>query len=339
MLTQETLVEIHVLHRQGESIRAIAQKLGVSRNTVRRYLRDLSAVPTYPDRTQRVTKLDPYKDYLLARIEAAKPHWIPATVLLREIQDRGYAGGISRLKSYIADLKTVESDPVVRFETPPGKQMPVDFTTISRHRRKIKAFVATLGFSRATYVRFSEHERQEDWLQGIEEACHYFGGVPQEILPDYVARNIIGNYQFRHSHEEFEGSDVGANPVRQLLAPGGFGVGVIGSAHNRHKDLRLVDLSGGAVNDGHGLAGVVHKQLLTRSMVLAHHQVQLALPGPVALAEPAVLIPLWVCLPVLLPEQEQSDVFTLQFIVNLLPVRYAPDLSRQVWGWRKQHLF
>ena len=68
MLTQETLVEIHVLHSHGESIRAIAQKLGVSRNTVRLYLRDLSAVPTYPDRTQRATKLDPYKDYLLARI-------------------------------------------------------------------------------------------------------------------------------------------------------------------------------------------------------------------------------------------------------------------------------
>jgi len=78
-------------------------------------------MPTYPDRTQRATKLDSYKDYLLARIEAAKPHWIPATVLLREIQDRGYAGGISRLKYYIADFKTVEPDPVVRFETPPGK--------------------------------------------------------------------------------------------------------------------------------------------------------------------------------------------------------------------------
>jgi transposase len=191
MLTQETLVEIHVLHRQGESIRAIAQKLGVSRNTVRRYLRDLSAVPNYPDRTQRATKLDSYKDYLLERIEAAKPHWIPATVLLREIQDRGYTGGISRLKYYIADFKTVESDPVVRFETPPGKQMQVDFTTISRHRRKIKAFVATLGFSRATYVRFSEHERPEDWLQGIEEACHYFGGVPQEILFDNAKTIMI----------------------------------------------------------------------------------------------------------------------------------------------------
>jgi len=52
MLTQEILVEIHVLHRQGRSIRAIAQQLGVSRNTMRRYLRDHSVVPCYPDRAQ-----------------------------------------------------------------------------------------------------------------------------------------------------------------------------------------------------------------------------------------------------------------------------------------------
>ncbi|MFA5679270.1 MAG: IS21 family transposase [Pseudomonas sp.] len=191
MLTQEALVEIHVLHRQGESIRSIAQKLNLSRNTVRRYLRDLSAVPSYPDRPQRASKLDPYKDYLLARIEAAKPHWIPATVLLREIHDRGYAGGISQLKCYVSNFKAAEPDPVVRFETPPGKQMQVDFTTISRHRRTIKAFVATLGFSRATYVRFSEHERQEDWLSGIGEACQYFGGVPQEILFDNAKAIMI----------------------------------------------------------------------------------------------------------------------------------------------------
>lgn len=91
---------------------------------------------------------------------------------------------------------------MVRFETPPGKQMQVDFTTIYRHRRKIKAFMATLEFSRATYVRFSEHERQEDWLQGIEEACHYFGGVPQEILLDnaktiMIERDAYGDSRHR----------------------------------------------------------------------------------------------------------------------------------------------
>jgi transposase len=139
---------------------------------------------------------------LLARIDAAKPHWTPATVLLREIQDRGYTGGISQIKYYIADFKTVDSDPVVRFETPPRKQMQVDFTTISRHRRKIEAFVTTMGFSRATYVCLSEHERQEDWLIGIEQACHYFGGVPQEILfdnakPIMIERDAYGEGRHR----------------------------------------------------------------------------------------------------------------------------------------------
>lgn len=44
--------------------------------------------------------------------------------------------------------------------------------------------MATLGFSRASFVRFSEYEKQEDWLRGIEEALQYFGGVPKELLFD-----------------------------------------------------------------------------------------------------------------------------------------------------------
>lgn len=196
-------MEIHVLHGQGNSIRAIAKRLGVSRNTVRRYLRDLTVAPSYPDRVARATKLETYKPYLLARIAAAKPHWIPATVLFSEIQDRGYTGGVTQLRGYIVGFKTITPDPVVRFETPPGKQMQVDFTTISRHRRTIKAFVATLGFSRATYVRFSEHERQEDWLRGIEEACQYFGGVPQEILFDNAKTIMIERDAYGEGHHRW----------------------------------------------------------------------------------------------------------------------------------------
>lgn len=43
--------------------------------------------------------------------------------------------------------------------------------------------MAELG-SRATYVRFSEHERQEDWLAGIEAALYYFGRVREDLLFD-----------------------------------------------------------------------------------------------------------------------------------------------------------
>jgi transposase len=51
-------------------------------------------------------------------------------------------------------------------------------------------------------VRFSEHERQEDWLTGIQEALHYFGGVPQHILFDnakciMIERDAFGDGQHR----------------------------------------------------------------------------------------------------------------------------------------------
>lgn len=185
MLTQELLVEIHVLHRQGKSIRAIAQALCVSRNTVRRYLRDTARTPQYSQREARQSKLAPYQTYLRERIAAARPDWIPATVLYREIVALGYTGKEGILKNYIRPFKKqLPPDPVRRFETAPGQQMQVDFTTISRGRCKLKALVATLGYSRATYVRFSEYERQEDWLLGIEEALAYFGGVPAELLFD-----------------------------------------------------------------------------------------------------------------------------------------------------------
>src|SRR5665213_1678385 len=157
MLTQEQAVEVRVLKRQGKSIRAIARELGLSRVTVRRYLCKVGA-QRYGPREPRPTKLAPHVKYLLLRIEAARPKWIPATVLLREIRERGYAGGISQLKAYLAPLKRGEPEPLVRFETEPGEQMQADFTHVRRGRDPLLAFVATLGYSRASFVRFTQGE-------------------------------------------------------------------------------------------------------------------------------------------------------------------------------------
>ncbi|WP_146050717.1 helix-turn-helix domain-containing protein, partial [Pseudomonas syringae] len=105
MLTQEQSVEIKVLARQGHGIKFIARELGISRNTVRKYLRKARSLPSDKVRPGRPCKIDPFKDYLHERIEAARPHWIPATVLLREITALGYSGGVSRLKAYIRPFK------------------------------------------------------------------------------------------------------------------------------------------------------------------------------------------------------------------------------------------
>jgi len=70
------------------SIRAIARQLHRSRNTVRQYLRN-TRLPQYQRTVSKPSLLEPFKPYRQERIEAARPHWIPATVLCREIQAQG----------------------------------------------------------------------------------------------------------------------------------------------------------------------------------------------------------------------------------------------------------
>lgn len=191
MLNQDVFVKIQVLKHQGKSIKAIAREIGVSRNTVRKYLRKSNELPTYKKRELRSTKLSAYESYLKDRVEQAKPGWIRAIVLYREIQEQGYNGKLTQLRRFLAPLKPMQSeDPLVRFETPAGKQMQVDFTIIYRGNQPLKALVATLGYSRASYVHFYDNERSESWLDGIKRACDFFGGVAKEILFDN-AKSII----------------------------------------------------------------------------------------------------------------------------------------------------
>jgi transposase len=190
MLTQEQAVEIRVMARRGEGLRAIARQVGCSRNTVRRYLRDEEA-RRYAARDPRPCKLDDYKGYLVARIEQARPRWIPATVLLREIRDRGYDGGITQLRDWLLAMKQPQPDPVVRFETPPGQQMQADFTHVRRGRDPLLALVATLGYSRASYVTFGAREDATALCDGLREAFDYFGGVPEHVLFDNTKAVVI----------------------------------------------------------------------------------------------------------------------------------------------------
>ncbi|MCU0923007.1 MAG: IS21 family transposase [Burkholderiaceae bacterium] len=189
MLTQEQAVEVRVLNRRGQSVRSIAKELGCSRNTVRRYLREAGAA-RYGPRAPRACKLDPYKAYVLERVNSAKPHWIPATVLLREIVGRGYAGGISQLKAFLAPLKKIEPEPLVRFETPPGRQMQADFTVVRRGRDALLALVATLGYSRASFAEFTTDETTATLCRALRAAFDYFGGVPAEVLFDN-AKSVV----------------------------------------------------------------------------------------------------------------------------------------------------
>src|SRR6266513_4978439 len=107
MVGGEAALEIRVLHRHGKGIREIARETGSARNTVRRYLRNESAA-RYKPRSRRARKLDRFKDYVVERLTSAAPERIPASVLLRELRERGYTGGYTMLKGLLASFKPKE---------------------------------------------------------------------------------------------------------------------------------------------------------------------------------------------------------------------------------------
>ncbi|EOJ4616684.1 helix-turn-helix domain-containing protein, partial [Escherichia coli] len=104
MVTFETVMEIKILHKQGMSSRAIARELGISRNTVKRYLQAKSEPPKYTPRPAVASLLDEYRDYIRQHIADAHPYKIPATVIAREIRDQGYRGGMTILRAFIRSL-------------------------------------------------------------------------------------------------------------------------------------------------------------------------------------------------------------------------------------------
>lgn len=184
MLTKEIQVEVEVLHRQGKGIREIARETGLARNTVRAVLRGRHD-GEYGPRQPRPTKLDEHKAYLRDRVERAAPIWLSATVLLREIRAWGYDGGITQLKEFLASIRPQSpAEPIIRFETEPGKQLQIDFVVFRRGLAPLRAFTAELGYSRYACVEFTDNERAETLAACLERALTFFDGVPEQILCD-----------------------------------------------------------------------------------------------------------------------------------------------------------
>jgi len=204
MLRLEGFVEIQVLKRQGKSIRAISAELGVSRNTVRKYLRSAKK-PQAKERPARISKLEPFREYILERVRQAHPQWIPASVLQREISDRGYTGKGSILHSYVSSLKPAAPEQaVVRFETKPGEQLQVDWGEFRQGRDPLAAFVATLGYSRYSYVEFVTDKTIETLKHCHANAFEWFEGVPRRVLYDNMKTVILARHTYGPGLHRFQ---------------------------------------------------------------------------------------------------------------------------------------
>jgi transposase len=176
---------IHALYNKGNNISEIAQLTKLDRKTVRKRLQEISLVPT-SRLVKRPYKLEPFKAYISEFI-AKSEYRILSSVILKDIKSLGYQGGRSILQDYLTQeyrKLNLTKQPLIRFETEPGEQMQVDWTTIRSGSNPIYGFVATLGYSRYSFVCFTDNMTAATLLKCHVQAFLYFGGVTQSILYD-----------------------------------------------------------------------------------------------------------------------------------------------------------
>jgi len=190
MLLLEEMMEIKILYSQGLSIRKIASQMGMSRNTVKKYLLGNFPKLGYVREVVQSSKLQAYYDYLQMRIASAAPEWIPKSVLFKEIKAQGYEGKETILRRYLRQFK-VRPQTAIRFETPAVKQMQVDFAEFRRGKDRLSAFIATLGFSRMAYVEFVKDNKIDTLLNCLCQAFEFFSGITQQILFDNMKTVVI----------------------------------------------------------------------------------------------------------------------------------------------------
>src|ERR1700746_3506960 len=187
MQTPEEVAAMLRLKALGWGVRRIAGELGCSHMPVRRYLAAGGWV-AYRGRGRPRT-LAGLEDWMAERF---RRHAGNADVVRQELErEKGIRLSLRTVEREVRHLRReleAEARATIRFETPPGKQLQIDFgerrAMIGDENVKVYLFVATLGYSRRLYVRGVRNERQESWFTGVEGALRHFGGITEEVLLD-----------------------------------------------------------------------------------------------------------------------------------------------------------
>jgi hypothetical protein len=191
VITLDEWAEIRRLHRsEGLGIKAIARKLGISKNTVRRALR-AEEVPRYqrPPKGSVADAVEP-----AIREQLALCATMPATVIAERI---GWERSITVLREKVAQLRPLylPADPVSRTAYEPGERVQDDFwfppvaLPLGHGRVATGAdvppvLVMASGYSRWMLGLMIPSRHAEDLVLGTWRLLGQLGGVPRQLVWD-----------------------------------------------------------------------------------------------------------------------------------------------------------
>lgn len=231
-ITMNKIRQIIRLYTQSKGSKWISKHTGVSRNTVKKYIytfkelrstsQEISELndqqlnelfgktPLTRGPSERYENLKgffPYAD------KEMRKKGVTREKLWKEYLEK-YPGGYRYTRFclyYTAWQKRV--NPVMHMVHKAGDKMYVDFAGVklqivepdTGEIQAVEIFVAVLGSSQLTYVEACASQKKEDFITACENALHYFGGVPQAIVPDNLKSAVTKSSKYEPTlNEAFE---------------------------------------------------------------------------------------------------------------------------------------
>lgn len=188
VISEEELMDIKALQRQGLTYAEIGRLLGRDWRTVKRYL-EHGAQPVYR-RRRTPSKLDQFKP-LIDQWLAAEPRLLATRIHQDLVRDYGFTGSYNTVRRYTERTRPRREPRLEeRFETAPGHQAQIDWSheqpirTRSGLELPLYCFHMVLGHSRDSFCALTGSQDLVTFWACHRQAFAHFGGVPRELLYD-----------------------------------------------------------------------------------------------------------------------------------------------------------
>ena len=192
----ETIAKIRLrYHTKGQSIKQIARELGLSRNTVRKVLREDKTANAYERAVQPSPKLGDYQGQLESWLEAdsklPKNQRCSAKRQYERLQAEGYTGAYDSIQRFMKQWKMragQASKGFIPLYYERGEAYQFDWSQetveLGGVVQTIKVAHFRLCYSRLSFVIAYPRETQEMLFDAHAEAFSFFGGIPLRGIYD-----------------------------------------------------------------------------------------------------------------------------------------------------------
>ena len=187
---------IETLRKQGWSCRRIARELGIDRDTVRGYVRQLKGEESKPAQVTvgSRSRCEAFRSVILEKLEIG----LTAQRVFQDLQSEpGFGASYESVKRYVRKLEGATPLPFRRIEVAPGAECQVDFgkgawvDVGNGKRRRPHLFRIVLSHSRKAYSEVVWTQSTENFIRCLENSFWFFGGVPEILVVDNLKAAVL----------------------------------------------------------------------------------------------------------------------------------------------------